>query len=192
MTQAAMETTERLGPTMERLRHGRHMHIEAPFVDQRTERRTWRLVNVVEMMRRAGRIDERRWDAWERFEKDWDRAAISRSITAKYGERAGLGGTPVSQMTAEAIEMANAADVQRLDAIERVHGGLAAISVPRLQRAMVMVVSQECNLEQIGAVVTTQKSVKQREAIARAAIEDGLWLLHTFYQRLYGQASVAP
>lgn len=179
-------------PTTERLRHGRHMHVDAPLVDQRVERRAWRLVNVVEIMHRKGKIDDRRWSAWERFERDWNRASIAPSIIAKYGERAGVGGTPVSQMTAEALSKAGAMDDWRMAAIDRVSGALLATTLPRIQRAMVMVVSEECNLEQIGRAICSLRSREQCIAVAGAAIEDGLWLIYQYYQRLYGQAQVAP
>lgn len=187
------ETIEVLqAPTTERLRHGRHMHVESPQVDRQVDRRAWRLVNVIEVMHRRGKLDDRRWVAWERFERDWNRAAISSSIIAKYGERAGAGGTPVSQMTAEAMTRADMMDVRRMDAIERVSGALLATTLPRLQQAIVMVASEECNLAQIGARISRYEAPRQCEAVASAAIEDGLWLIYQYYQRLYGQSQVAP
>lgn len=188
MTNAAAEVM--IAPTRERLRHARGSTIDEPVVDQKIARQAWRLVGVVEAMHRAGKIDDRRWAAWERFERDWNRAAIQPSIIARYGERAGAGGTPVTQMTADAMDRAALADYRRSDAIERVRDGLLSLMLPRLQQAIVIAASEQCNLEMIGARITPLKSQQQRIAVAGAAIEDGLWLLHNFYSRLYGQAQV--
>jgi hypothetical protein len=190
MTNAAAEVM--IAPTRERLRHAQGSTIDEPVVDQKIARQAWRIVGVVEAMHRAGKLDDRRWEAWERFERDWDRAAIQPSIIARYGERAGTGRVPVSQMTADAVRGVEVNDLRRSDAIERVQDGLLSLKLPRLQQAIVMAASEQCNLEMIGARIARHKSPKVRQAIAGVAIEDGLWLLHTYYARLYGQAQVAP
>lgn len=181
-----------VSPTAERLRHARHMSIETPLVDQRVARRTWRLVSVIDAMIEADKLDDTRKLAWERFSRDWNVAGIQPGVVARYGERAGLGGTPVAQMTAEALDMADAVEVRRIDAIDRVSNALLTLVLPRLQQAVVMVASEECNLEMIGARISRYRQRGQRIAVASAAIEDALWLLGAFYQRLYGQASPAP
>lgn len=181
-----------IAPTMERLRHVRGAGVDVPVVDRRVSRKAWRIVHVVETMHRAGKIDDRRWGAWERFERDWDRASYSPSLVARYGAAAGVGGTPVSQMSAMALTTADVGDNRRLYAIERTRDALLAVMLPRLQQALVMVVSEQCTLDQIGARISRYTQEKQRAAVAAAAIEDGLWLLYQHYQTIYGQAQKSP
>ena len=143
-------------------------------------------------MRKEGKLTDERFEAWERFERDWIRTELGNSIVAKYGERAGTGGTPVSQLRELAGARAWAVAELRSHAIKRVIAALNHIGVPRMQWALMMAAGQECNLEMIGARISRYTDRGKQIAVAATAIEDGLWLLHTHYQNLYAQSAVAP
>jgi len=189
MTNAAQQV---VGPQVHRLRHVRGNEVTEPGVSQQAERRAWRIVSAVETMHKAGKITEGMWQAYDRFETEWEAAGAGQSIIARYGERAGSGGTPVAHMTSTAFEAAQRRDARRRLAIGKVEAALCSVGVPRLCRALMLAVSNECGLEAIGRAISPLKDRSQVIAIAGAALEDALWCLEQHYSRLYGQAQVAP
>lgn len=181
-----------VGPTVSRIAQAKGIEIEMPVVNRRVVRKAWRMVSVIETMRREGKLCDGRWEAWERFERDWRRTELGASIISKYGEQAGSGGTPLTQLREMAFERAAALDEVRFQATRRVMQALSAVGVPRMQWALLMVAGQECNLEMIGQRISRYADRGKAIAVAASAIEDGLWLLHNHYQNLYAQSQTAP
>lgn len=195
MTDAAAEL---VAPTPERIRKAHGREIDIPQIDTKTSRRSWRIQPVVDGMRRAylrdgtGCLTDERWEAWERFERDLTRSSMGPRIIAQYGERAGGGGTPAMHMTVAAMQAAEVADERREQATNRALAALRAVAVPRLQQVLVLAVCEDLSLEGIGKRVCQSQDRNRCIAIAGAAIEDALWLLHVHYQNLYGQSQKAP
>lgn len=188
MTNAA----EAVGPQANRLKHVRGNEVVAPDVSMAVERRAWRIVPAVETMRKQGRITEGMWQAYDRFEREWETAGAGQSVIARYGERAGSGGTPVQHMTSAAFDAVERLESRRRLAIEKVEAALLAVKVPRLCKALVLSIVNECGLEAIGREISLKRGRSECIAIAGAALEDALWCLEQHYARLYGQAQVAP
>lgn len=194
MTADVAERTEAVGPTTERLRKALAIggRVEMPIEDRRVVRRAWRMVNVVETMHRDGKLTAERWEAWQRFHRAWVAAEMGPRVIQQYGDRFGGGGTPESQVTAEAFDMGDAREVRRVMQREHVRDALEAVSAPGLQRVLVMAAGVECSLETIGRSVSSLADRKQVIAVAAALIDTALWLLYCHYRNLYGQDAKAP
>jgi len=184
--------TELVGPTVNRLARAGSREIVPPVVSQQVTRRAWRIKPIVESMHDAGKIDDRRWEAYERLERDIRRAALDGPrIIALYGERAGGGGTPTHQLDADAFDRHDCRDMQRESARGRVATVMRDLTEEQ-RMALVSAVTTECTLEQIGIRCSRFANLKKAEAVAGARIEDALWLVYTAYQRLYGQSLPTP
>lgn len=185
-------TAEVIGPTSSRIAHNRGNDLVAPTLSQSEDRKAYRIVTAVETMRRQGRITEGMWAAYDRFEEEWALAGAGPSIIARYGERAGSGGTPVAHMTSAAFDAIERRDSRRRLALGKVEQALLAVHLPRLVKALVLSVANECGLEAIGRSISRHKDRAQAIAVAGAALEDALWCLEQHYARLYGQSQLAP
>jgi hypothetical protein len=168
------------------------IEVQMPATDRKVSRRNWRMVNVVETMHNDGKIDDRRWSAWQRFQRDWVASERAPSVIQKYGDRFGSGGTPEWQMAADAFTMADERMKFRIDQIDRLRNALEAVSAPNLQVALVMAAACECSLEDIGRKVSWYGDRGKAIAVAASMLDTALWLLHCHYQALYGQSSKAP
>lgn len=192
MTDATETLDPMVGPTMHRLLHTRGSEVQTPEFNRQMARRAWRIVPAVETMRKQGKITEGQWRAYERFDEEWNKAAAGPSVIAKYGERAGGGGTPVAHMTSDAFDAIERRDGVRRLALAKVEAALQAIGVPRLCKALALSVANECGLEQIGYSISRYTDRGKAIAVAAMALDDALWLLDQHYTRLYGQSQVAP
>lgn len=187
----AAAKTEMVGPTSQRVRRAASSGtaFDMPVEDRRVARRAWRMVNVVETMHREGKLCSDRWAAWQRFQRAWLASEIGPSVIQKYGDRFGSGGTPDWQVMAEAFDIADARESQRVLKRDQLRNALEAVSAPGLQRALVMAVGVECSLETIGRSVSRYADRGKAIAVAASMIEVGLWLLHCHYQAIHGQSS---
>lgn len=183
-----------VGPTAQRVRHAgaAGVEIHAPVTDRKVARKNWRMINVVETMHREGKIDDRRWSAWQRFYRDWVQAEMGSRVIQKYGSSFGGGGTPEWQISLDAFAMADEREKFRIDRLDRLRYALEAISAPKMQVALVMAAGVECSLDTIGERVCNYADRNKRMAVAFTLIDCGLWLLYNHYQRLYGQSVTQP
>lgn len=166
-------------PTLERLRKIK-TDVESPVTDQKRKRNAWRIVPLPETMFKTGRISRNCYDAYERFEKDWDRAQFTPSCIAKYGQGF-ASGTPVAQMLDEAMQRAEVRDVRRVAAIDRTAHAFAAIGTPSGQRAVYMLVSQDVTLEEIGRECSGYLGKMQALAAGTTVIRESLYRLFLHY-----------
>jgi len=180
------------GPTVQRLRHVQGNDVVMPTVSRQEVRRAWRIVSPVESLRNAGKISYELWAAFDTFDTDWHKSAAQPNLIARYGERAGSGGTPLKHMTSDVIEAADDRDEYRAAAANRVRVALAAIVVPRMQRALLMAVQGEGGLEEIGRTISRYTDRGKAIAVAAMALEDALCLLRHHYQTLHAQSQPVP
>lgn len=181
-----------LGPTQERLRRASGNEIVAPVVDKQVMRRAWRIQSPVETMLKQGKITHRCYRAWDQFETDWNNAMLQPTIIARYGDRAGSGGTPPSQLTAMAIECAERRDEKRSAAVRKVERALEAVRVKPIQSTLIALVSSDHGLEDIGRSISRYADRGKAVAAAVISIEYGLELLAQHYETLYGQSQISP
>ncbi len=179
-------------PTSMRLRHARGLEISEPVVNQAQVRRAYRITPAVETMHKVGKISDRERSAYDRFEADWNTAGAGPSVIAKYGERAGGGGTPIAHLAASAFRPIEDRDERRSKAVESVEDALAAVCVPSLCKALVLSVGNECGLEVIGRSISAYTDRGKAIAVAGEAIRAALCLLDQHYSRLHGQSQIAP
>lgn len=164
-----------LAPTTERLRKA--VHVEKPSQDQKTKRDAWRIVGVVETMYKRGQLSDECWEAFQRFERDVDRADRVSSAIAKYGERAGIGGTPVSQLAADVF----CPEDLKVAAVRRVEEAMEAIGHVPTVAALMTVILKETTLEKLGRQFFGWKDAKQARAAAVTALQHGCYSLAQFY-----------
>lgn len=187
-----MAVTETIGPTMERLRKAEPSMIVPPVVDQKVTRRAWRVGSVVKALYESGAINVECLDAFERFERDVAKAGLEASLVAKYGERAGLGGTPLRQMVEIAIERADVREEMRSAAIARLDGALASIGEARQRLVIAMAVTGNHSLADLGRACGCLQGKRQQEIEAKVMLRSALWQIHNYYQSLYAQANPVP
>lgn len=185
---------ELLGPTPQRLRHAAlaGCEVQMPTTDRKVSRKNFRMVCVIDTMRNEGKIDDRRWEAWQRFSKAWAASELGPRVIQKYGNAFGGGGTPESQMMDWAFDFADARESRRTMDREHVQYALEAVAAPKMVRALVMAAAVECSLETIGKAVCDYADRNKQIAVARALIDSALWLLYNHYQRLHAQSSPHP
>ena len=166
---------ELIAPTQDRIRKA--VHVEKPSFDQKTKRDAWRIVGVAETMWKRGQLSEECWEAFQRFERDYDRADRVSSAIAKYGERAGAGGTPVSQLATEVIcpEDIKAAAVRRVEEAMDEIGHRPTVCV------LVTMITKETTLEDLGRRFGGWKNAPQARAAAVTMIQQGCYRLAQFY-----------
>lgn len=164
-----------IAPTPERLKKA--PHVERPSINQRTKREAWRIVSPVETMYKRGQLNEECWHAFQRYERDVDRAYRYASIISRYGERAGARGTPVSQLTAEVI----CPEELRADAIRRVVEAEEAIGSKVMVCALKTLILKETTLEEIGRKFGGWKNKPQAIACAVTLIQQGTYKLAIHY-----------
>lgn len=121
--------TEMLAPTPERVRHAAGL-MEPPVVDQRTDRRAWRLTSIVARMHSDGLIDDGCLQAYEGFATDWTIANSTPSSIGAYGEQ-----------TSRTVKNEEARELHKMAAYGRTERALARIGCPRARLALVMAVS---------------------------------------------------
>lgn len=181
-----------IGPTNLRLRHASGSEVVPPIVDRQVVRRAWRIVGPVETMLKQGKITKRCWRAWDVFETDWNAAMIQPALIARYGERAGAGGTPPSQMTFYAMDKAETRDERRSASVGRVERALDAVRVPQLKTVLLALASTDSGLEEIGRAVSRYADRGKAITAAVMSIEYALELLAQHYETIYGQSQIAP
>ena len=101
VTLAPVQTLMASAPTPERLaKMGTEIerYIVKIQANRDAEAEVWRIVPVAEQMLRRGQITELELRAGQIFYRDFMESVRVSKLTSKYGERAGVGGTPISQM----------------------------------------------------------------------------------------------
>jgi hypothetical protein len=164
-----------IAPTPERL--SKAVYVEKPAKDQKTKRDAWRIVSPVETMYKRGQLSEECWQAYQRFERDLDRADRVTSAIAKYGERAGAGGTPVSQLATEVI----CPEDIKIAAIQRVEEAMEAIGHTPTIAALKTAILKETTLEEIGRKFGGWRNKAQACAAAVTMIQHGCYRLAVHY-----------
>lgn len=166
---------EFIAPTQDRLRKA--PHVERPSLDQKTKRDAWRIVGIAETMWKRGQLSDDCWQAFQRFERDYDRADRVSSAIAKYGERAGAGRTPVSQLATEVIcpEDLKTAATQRIEQAMEAVGHVPTIAV------LITMITKETTLEDIGRKFGGWKNAPQARAAAVTMVQQGCYRLAQFY-----------
>lgn len=164
-----------VAPTPERLKKA--PHVERPMKDQKTKRDAWRIVSPVETMYKRGQLSEECWQAFQRFERDLDRADRVTSAVAKYGDRAATGGTPVSQLATEVI----CPEDIKTAAVRRVEEAIGAIGHVPTIAALKTVSLKETTLEEIGRKFGGWKNKPQATAAAVTMIQQGCYRLAVHY-----------
>lgn len=181
-----------VGPTIERLRRADPHLIEPPVVDQKVTRRAWRVGTIIDGMIASGALNEACRQSVESFERDVARAALEAPLVANYGERAIRGGTPLHQMLDGAMRAAEAREEMQSNALARVVGATRTIAEPRQRNALMMAVTGNHSLAEIGKACGVLAGDRQREIEAKVMLRSAVWQVHTYYQTIYGQANAAP
>lgn len=180
------------GPTAERMEHVRGLDIELPQVDRQTARKNWRIVCVVESLRKAGEINDDCYSAYQRFERDMALASAMPALISRYGASAGVGTTPASQMLPQALDRLEARDERREHARRRVKAVMDAIPWEPRRNALLLAVTSDLPPAEIGRHVSRYKGRCQAEAIAKEMLREALWQVHTTYLAMYSQSQTAP
>ena len=173
-------------PTVGRLRHGNGADLDQPAREQKTDRKAFRFRGVMEGLRRKGEVDEDRWIAFQRFERNWHKAAIpTRTVSGYTGSSSG-GWNPgwISQLSSSAFDRLSSEEEMRMEAVDHVQSALLALTVPRFQRALVLAVSEPIGLTELGKRLSDYRDPNKCAAIATTALLDGLWLLSNHYSIL--------
>lgn len=171
-----MSITETLAPTAERLR--KSVGYDAPSVDQKTSRRSYRLHSLVESIWRQNKLSKDCWDAYRRFEHDWTASQYYPSRVCRYGATSGT--TPLNQLTDEAMDAAEMSIERRMFAQERLEEAQAAIGGAPL-KALMMAVEDKHDLATIGRQLTLYSGKMQAQAAAMVLIHVALDRLHLHY-----------
>lgn len=162
-------------PSKERL--AKAGDFDVPHVDQRSRRTAFRIIGVVEGMERTGRLRREQVTAFQRFEKDLSLASRSSHTISRYGDEAGAGGTPLSQLSTDMLSM----DERQSDVHRNIAAAVRAMSEPRTVEAVTMAAVKDTNLEQIGKLVLLIGNKTQAIASAARTLQMGTYLLALHY-----------
>ncbi len=163
-------------PTLERL--ARAPAYEGPQVDQRTTRRAYRLLSLVETLERDGKLPRDSVTAHARFARDHAIASRMPRCIAGYGDVAG-DGTPISQRIEE--EGGDLLESRRFDARMRMDRALAALSSQTMRTALMLSVTDDVGLEGIGRACTAYTSRVPAIAAGLVILQECCWQLHLHY-----------
>lgn len=180
---------ELVGPTPEWRRHHRGAVVLDPQVDRRTRRVATKVQNVVETMRDRGEIPSDSYQAWLRWERDVVLARSEARVTARYGERAVPGQTPMSQLLPDALDRLDLYDDRKRMARQRLEALFAMMS-PRMCEVLVALVDSTRSLRDVGH----DFGVADRHAassVAKAVLQEALWMMHKFYTQRHPPRQMA-
>lgn len=172
-----------LQPTAERMRRmmGSPERVERPKVDQKTNRKAWRMKPIIESLLADEHIRAPAHDAFVCFERDWDIGMRDpQSHIAKYGKAAAQG-TPIGQMIAEAMERAEYRDVRRRNAHDRAMAALDVVRGRACRQALIMLVSEDTDLASIGTACSMFRNASQARAAAITLIQQATYDLQLHY-----------
>lgn len=166
--------TKTMQPTSQRLRHAAGAFL-APEISQTKSRRAFRMVSAVEGLHRDGKIDDRQFQAFRRFESDWETAETCPQITARYDDfvdKSHDGGTM--------------AEARRILAGSRAGQALGAIASREGRRALAMSVMgspEGCpyTLEAIGRACWGHKTSALASCAGRVVLSEALAQLVVHY-----------
>ena len=164
---------EATAPTLERVRHLSAGAMESPAVDQKSERRAYRIKGVVEILVSRGSLDEDCLQTFRRFETDWLTANSVPSGVGGYGER--ISGT---------FDRQERAEIRKVLAKNRTEDALEAIPTPWARTAVVMAAQGEdgVKLETIGRACSSYASRPAAIAAAYSALREALFHLRRHYE----------
>jgi hypothetical protein len=174
--------TTLLGPTRQRV--DKAAGVDVPIVDQRSRRQAFRVVDVIETMGRRGKLHDFQAAAFRRFEKDYTTVHKSSVLLGRYGAAASGSGTPLSQLANDLL----CPEERRADAYTRVSEAALAVGEPRTVEALILVVSSDATLEDIGRVVLMIGNRPQAKVAAERTLQMGTYGL----ARHYGLVRVDP
>jgi len=178
--------TALLGPTRERL--AKAAGFDVPAVDQKSRRQAFRLVDVIETMKRDGRLRDEQVNAFRQFEKDFTNSQRSSVLLCRYGEQASGGGTPLSQLAYDIL----CPEERRAEAFGKARDAAVTVGEPRTVEALLMIVTEACNLERIGREVLMVMNKSQAIAVAARTVQMGTYMLALHYGYMQPPTRASP
>jgi len=163
-----------LSPTRERIERA-EFGVEAPSVDQKTERRAYIVRDIWSDLYRRDQITEVERDAGQKFAAHLELAYRGRSVTPSYGQRFAEG-TPISQLSGHATQ----SDAARVVDYVLLHRQARA-SLSQSARIAILMACEGNTLTQIGRLVGRQSDPKKAQASAVAYLKIALETLSTHY-----------
>lgn len=164
-----------IAPTPERL--AKHAEWETPRSDTRTKRSHHRIISVVEGMHRRGWVWDEQFQAFQRFERDLNKADRVRLPMCQYGRPfycADSSDNPWGPLD------------DKMAAVFRVREASAAIGHPNMVRAVSIAATQECTLESIGRTVAEERNKTAAIAAGKLLMQLGTYRLAVHYQFIRG------
>lgn len=146
----------------------------------------WRVVPIVEHMARRGQLTEEDCRAAERFYRDFILGNRVSGLVSRYGERAGTGGTPISQREGGEIaapeELRSHFHSRFIDACSAVNHQPTVLWMVRIICEQLMAAETRVpTLADAGRQYMGYKDAKQAQAVGATLLKTGLERLSKFY-----------
>lgn len=163
-----------LSPTRERIERA-EFGVDAPSVDQKTERRAYIVRDIWSDLHRRDQITAEERDAGQKFAAHLELAYRGRSITPSYGQRHAEG-TPISQLSGHAAQT----DAARVVDYVKLHKA-ARDALPATARLAMLMACEGKTPQQIGGVIGGFKDRNRATVCACAHLKTALELLSSHY-----------
>ena len=184
-------------PTPERLREietAIEIYATTVAAGRDLAREAWRVVPVVEHMQRRGQLTDTDTRAAETFYRDFVLGHRIGGLTSRYGERAGTGGTPLSQLASSA---GTTPDETRAEYHRAFIDACRAINHMPTVEWMVRIICEQLlaaepkppTLADAGRAYMGYRDAKQAQAVGATLIKTGLERLALHYGKKRAEAT---
>ena len=164
-----------VGPTPERV--AKASGVDVPIVDQTRRRQAFRMVDVVETMRRDGRLRDESVAAFRKFEREVALSRLTSVQIGMYGDYVAGGSRLVAQIEGDGMSP----EERRQEAHARLAQARMFIGEPRTVEALMTIATEETSLEKIGRGILMIGNKTAAIAAAARTVQIGTYALAMLY-----------